>query len=219
MAGSSINHAACVPIAFVGTVLGPFYTHDPKRESRAIGPSFRAIAELDPAQAAEDWPFVKAPVAREALEEMQAGLADEQAVDALAKEYRRLFARPADKASDTARSHSGFGDRAASVAQPRGLDDWLSQQGIAIAPNGTDAPDAGIGTLLELMAGIAQNKPELLETYLCTYLLPGVPRVLEGLEEKATHPFYHGLVLLTLESLQGIQRMFGLAASTREPGR
>ena len=39
-------------------------------------------------------------------------------------------------------------------------------------------------------------------------------RELEELEQEAKHPFYHGLALLTLESLQGIQRMFDLNVVT-----
>ncbi|MGI6591150.1 MAG: molecular chaperone TorD family protein [Eggerthellaceae bacterium] len=210
----SLTHAACVPIAFVGTVLGPFYTHDPKRDADTIGPSFQAIADLDVEQAAKDWPFVKAPVAQEALGEMQEGLDDEHSGAPLAKEYRRLFIGPEHKPVPPWGSVYTDSDQVMFGKTALDLHDWLRRNGIAVKKGDADLPDDHIGTMLEIMAWIAQNKPELLEEYLCDHFLTWAPHYLEEFEQEAKHPFYHGLALLTLESLQGIQRMFGLTVIT-----
>ncbi len=214
MPESSISHAACVPIAFVGTVLGPFFTHDPKLDAQAIDPSFAAMVDLDPEQAAEDWPFVKAPVAQEAIEEMQKGLDGEHAGAPLVKEYRRLFIGPGHKPVPPWGSVYTDSDQVMFGKTALDLHDWLKRNGIAIDSGEADLPDDHIGTMLEVMAWIAQNKPELLEEYLCKHFLTWAPHYLEELEQEAKHPFYHGLALLTLESLQGIQRMFDLNVVT-----
>lgn len=213
-----LTHAACVPISFIGTVLGPFYTHDPKHDAKALLPSLTAIEGLDPAQAARDWPFVDASTAEESLIEMQRGLSDEYA-PTLADEYRRLFVGPAPKAAPPWGSVYTDKDQVIFGKSCLDLHDWLRRNGIAIKPGDAesteaDMPEDHIGTMLEIMAWIAQNKPELLEDYLCHHFFTWAPHFAEGMAQAATHPFYHGLAELTRASLQGIQNMFGLDVDT-----
>ena len=49
-------------IAFVGETLGPFYLQDPVKGD--AGPAFAAMAAIDVAQAAVEWPFVDEAEAR-----------------------------------------------------------------------------------------------------------------------------------------------------------
>lgn len=213
-----LTHAACVPIAFIGTVLGPFYTHDPEHDAKAIAPSFAAIKQLNPEQSAKDWPFVEEPVAERDLQEMQEGLTDDEAAG-LAKEYRRLFIGPAPKPAPPWGSVYTDKDQVMFGKSCLDLHDWLARNGIAIKPGDTesekaDMPEDHIGTMLEIMAWIAQNKPELLEEYLCQHFLTWAPHFLGELVDAAEHPFYHGLAQLTLDSLLGMQDMFGLEVET-----
>lgn len=190
MAETPLTHAACVPIAFVGTVLGPFFTQDPGNPSPQAQAPFAAIADLEAKQAAADWPFVKAPVAQEALEEMQKGLSGKYA-DGRAKAFAALSGAPA-----------------LAAARDEDMAGWLAAHSITVSGAGDRA---GLGAQLEVMAAVAQaGKPDLLQDFLCAHVLAHAPRALEELEASTEHPFYHGLVLLTLETLQGMQRMFGL---------
>ena len=82
-------------IAFVGETLGPFYLQDPVKGD--AGPAFAAMAAIDVAQAAVEWPFVDEAEARCDLDLMRSGLAEGIDADGLVWEYRRLFIGPAPK--------------------------------------------------------------------------------------------------------------------------
>ena len=82
-------------VAFIGDVFAPFFLQDPL--TGCAGPSFAAMAALDPAAAAAEWPFVDAEAAESPLALMAQGAAD--ATENLAREYRRLFVGPAHKAA------------------------------------------------------------------------------------------------------------------------
>ena len=75
-------------IAFVGETLGPFYLQDPVKGD--AGPAFAAMAAIDVAQAAVEWPFVDEAEARCDLDLMRSGLAEGIDADGLVWEYRRL---------------------------------------------------------------------------------------------------------------------------------
>ncbi|MEG2851090.1 MAG: molecular chaperone TorD family protein, partial [Raoultibacter sp.] len=85
----------CSQVMFVGESLGGFYLQDP--EHGDITPAFAAIAALDVAEAAQDWPFVAPAVAASNLTLMKEGLADGLGNEELIWEYRRLFIGPAPK--------------------------------------------------------------------------------------------------------------------------
>ena len=61
------------------------------------GPAFAAMAAIDVAQAAVEWPFVDEAEARCDLDLMRSGLAEGIDADGLVWEYRRLFIGPAPK--------------------------------------------------------------------------------------------------------------------------
>ena len=73
-------------VAFVGSALAPFFLNDPRTGDAAD--SFAALAELDAAAAAADWPFADAAAAEAALALMVEGLAAGADNDDLVWEYR-----------------------------------------------------------------------------------------------------------------------------------
>ena len=89
------NRAVLDAVAFAGDALAPFFLQDPLTGD--AGASFEAMAALDPAAAAAEWPFAEEGEAREALGLMVAGLAGGAGDEGLAWEYRRLFVGPAPK--------------------------------------------------------------------------------------------------------------------------
>ena len=112
-------------IAFVGETLGPFYLQDPVKGD--AGPAFAAMAAIDVAQAAVEWPFVDEAEARCDLDLMRSGLAEGIDADGLVWEYRRLFIGPAPKPAPP--WGSVYTDRDASCSvRPR----WSCARGCAL---------------------------------------------------------------------------------------
>lgn len=208
-------------LVLVGSTLGPFYLHDPKLEADRIAPGLEAIAALDVAAAAQEWPFVQTDQARSALAKMQEGVAgfagksseenmsadsDENAEsERLVWEYRRLFVGPAAKPAPPWGSVYTDKDRVVFGASTMALRDWMRRQGIELAKGESDEPEDHIGTMLELLAWLAEYRPELVEEYLSDHLLTWSPHFLEQLEQAAGHSFYEGLAALTRASLEGMQ--------------
>ena len=58
---------------------------------------------------------------------------------------------------------------------------------------------------LVLLAWLAEERPELVDEFLCDHLLTWSSHFLEQLEEAAEQPFYEGLANLTRKSLEGLQ--------------
>ena len=116
-------------IAFVGETLGPFYLQDPVKGD--AGPAFAAMAAIDVAQAAVEWPFVDEAEARCDLDLMRSGLAEGIDADGLVWEYRRLFIGPAPKPAPP--WGSVYTDRECVVfgATTLELRAWMRSHGIA----------------------------------------------------------------------------------------
>ena len=174
-------------IAFVGETLGPFYLQDPVKGD--AGPAFAAMAAIDVAQAAVEWPFIDA--------------------DGLVWEYRRLFIGPAPKPAPP--WGSVYTDRECVVfgATTLELRAWMRSHGIARQTD-DKTPEDHMGLMLVLMAWIARNQPQDLGEFLRLHLLTWSSHFLDQLIEAAGQPFYEGLARLTKASLEGIQAKLGL---------
>lgn len=194
-------------VAFVGETLAPFFLQDPRTGN--AGPAFEALAGLDAAAAAAEWPFANEAVARDALGLMVEGLSAGIDDDALVWEYRRLFIGPAAKPAPP--WGSVYTDRECVVfgASTLALRAWMRDQGIErITDDRT--PEDHIGLMLALMAWIARNRPEALNEYLRVHLLTWSSHFLDQLAAASEHPFYEGLSRLTATSLEGIRDELGI---------
>ena len=192
-------------VAFIGDVLAPFFLQDPLTGN--AGPSFAAMAALDPAAAAAEWPFATAAVVEGPLALMARGAGDAP-VD-LAHEYRRLFVGPAHKAAPpwgsvyTDRECVMFGESTLELRR------WMHEHGL-VAPEGTRTPEDHIGLLLGLMAQLAAEMPDTLDDFLAQHLLTWSHHFLTLMAQEAQHPFYQGLAQLTDASLEGIRASRGI---------
>lgn len=199
-ASANEQQAQLEQVAFIGDVFAPFFLQDPLTGN--AGPSFAAMAALDPAAAAAEWPFVDAAVAEGPLALMAQGAGDSP-VD-LAHEYRRLFVGPAHKAAPpwgsvyTDRECVMFGESTLELRR------WMREHGL-VAPEGTRTPEDHIGLLLGLMAQLAAEMPDTLDDFLAQHLLTWSHHFLTLMAQEAQHPFYQGLAQLTDASLEGIQ--------------
>ena len=203
-AAAPISQDALEGIAFVGETLGPFFLQDPVKGD--AGPAFAALAALDAAQAAAEWPFVVEDEARADLELMTSGLAKGIEDDDLVWEYRRLFIGPAPKPAPP--WGSVYTDRECVVfgATTLELRAWMRAHGVQRASD-ERTPEDHIGLMLGLMAYLARTQPGDLDEFLRLHLLPWSSHLLSALEEAAEHPFYEGLALLANSSLEGIRQV------------
>ncbi len=194
--------AAFDAVAFAGEALAPFFLQDPVKGD--AGAAFEAMAALDPAAAAAEWPFVGEDEARAALSLMVEGLAAGVDDDALVWEYRRLFVGPGRKPAPP--WGSVYTDRECVVfgASTLELRAWMRAHGIARTTD-EKTPEDHIGLMLALMAWIARNQPADLDDYLRLHLLTWAGHYLDELEEAAEHPFYKGLARLTRATLEDIR--------------
>ena len=206
-AAAPISQDALEGIAFVGETLGPFFLQDPVKGD--AGPAFAALAALDAAQAAVEWPFVVEDEARADLELMTSGLAKGVEDDDLVWEYRRLFIGPAPKPAPP--WGSVYTDRECVVFGQTTLElrAWMREQGIERLVD-DKTPEDHIGLMLVLMAWIAGNRPEALDEYLSLHLLTWSSHFLDQLAGVADQPFYEGLARLAQASLEGIQAQLAL---------
>lgn len=203
-------------IAFVGKTLGPLFTCDPLLERDRVGALYMTLAHSDARALSEEWPFVSSDEARGPLEAMVNGadrfeetlaVDDESlaAVPGLAAEYRRLFVGPAKKAAAPWGSVYTDKDQVVFGASTLALRDWLRTSGVEVHREGGEEPEDHIGTMLELMAWLAENRPELLDEYLRLHLLTWAPHFLTLMQGATTSDFFAGLAELTRASLLGIQ--------------
>ena len=203
-------------VAFVGRTLGPFFRYDPVLDRERVAPLYGALARSDARTLSEEWPFVADDEAYEAISRLVDGAArfeDTMAADneslaalpELAAEYRRLFVGPAKKAAAPWGSVYTDKDQVVFGASTLALRDWLRANGIEVRQEGGEEPEDHIGTMLELMAWVADNRPELLADYLQHHLLTWAPHFLELMKGATTDEFYDGLATLTHASLLGIQ--------------
>lgn len=196
-------------IVFAGASLAPFFLNDPRTGDAAD--AFAALAELDVAAAAAQWPFAGDEVAavEGALAAMKEGLAAGADHDDVVWEYRRLFVGPGHLPAPpwgsvyTDRECVVFGESTLALRA------WMRTVGVErLADERT--PEDHIGLMLALLSFLAAERPELVDDYLRDHLLTWAPHYLEALEEAAEQPFYAGLARLTRLTLAGLQRERGL---------
>lgn len=196
-------------IVFAGASLAPFFLNDPRTGDAAD--AFAALAELDVAAAAAQWPFAGDEVAavEGALAAMKEGLAAGADHDDVVWEYRRLFVGPGHLPAPpwgsvyTDRECVVFGESTLALRA------WMRTVGVErLADERT--PEDHIGLMLALLSFLAAERPELVDDYLRDHLLTWAPHYLEALEEAAEQPFYAGLARLTRLTLVGLQRERGL---------
>ncbi|MEY8315098.1 Tat proofreading chaperone DmsD [Adlercreutzia muris] len=196
-------------IVFAGASLAPFFLNDPRTGDATD--AFAALAELDVAAAAAQWPFVGDEIAavESALAAMKEGLAAGADHDDVVWEYRRLFVGPGHLPAPpwgsvyTDRECVVFGESTLALRA------WMRAVGVErLADERT--PEDHIGLMLALLSFLAAERPELVDDYLRDHLLTWAPHYLEALEEAAEQPFYVGLARLTRLTLVGLQRERGL---------
>lgn len=137
------------------------------------------------------------------------------APDTLTAEYRRLFVGPAPKAAPPWGSVYTDKDQVVFGASTLELRDWLRRNGIAVnRTDDSDEPEDHIGTMLVLLAWLADEKPPAVEEYLRDHLLPWAPHFLELMEGAADLPFFQSLAALTRLTLTGAQEQLGLEVET-----
>lgn len=211
-----IDEKALAGIAFAGRTLGPLFRYDPLLDREKVKALYIALARSDATALSEEWPFVAPDESLEPIADMIRGakcLEDELAVDneslaatsSLADEYRRLFVGPAKKAAPPWGSVYTDRDQVVFGLSTLKLREWLRKNGIEIRQGESEEPEDHIGTMLELMAWLADNRPELLGDYLRHHLLTWAPHFLTLMEEAATDAFFTGLAALTRSTLLGIQ--------------
>lgn len=194
-------------VAFAGASLAPFFLNDPRTGDAAD--AFAAMAELDVAAAAAEWPFVDEATAADALALMREGLAAGADNENLVWEYRRLFVGPGHLPAPpwgsvyTDRECVVFGE--ATLA----LRAWMRRVGVARTAD-ERTPEDHIGLMLALLSYLAEERPDLVDEYLHDHLLTWALHYLEALEAAADHPFYQGLAALTRSTLLGLQAARGL---------
>ena len=197
-------------VAFVGEALAPFFLQDPRTGDAAA--AFDAMASLDVAAAAYDWPFVADDEARHCLGLMVDGLAKGHDDDSLVDEYRRLFIGPA--AMPAPPWGSVYTDRECVVfgASTLELRRWMRESGI-VRSSEERTPEDHIGLMLSLMAYVALSRPDSLDEYLQKHLLTWSSHFLDELAKAARHPFYQGLAQLAKASLEGIGAQRGIVVT------
>ncbi|MDO4534144.1 MAG: molecular chaperone TorD family protein, partial [Coriobacteriia bacterium] len=141
---------------------------------------------------------------------MQEGLEDDFDENAIAWEYRRLFVGPGHKAAPPWGSVYTDKDGVMFGGTWVALREWMSANGLAVEEGESREPEDHIGLMLELMAWLADNRPELVEDFLAFHLLTWAGHFTDVLEEAAQHPFFEALAVLTRISLEGIQAALDL---------
>lgn len=218
---SKVDDATLEGVALVGLTLGPLFACDPVLDRDRVGALYVTLSASDAHELAEDWPFVDRDEAYDALSKLVDGAArfeDTLAVDgeslaavpALASEYRRLFVGPAKKAAAPWGSVYTDKDQVVFGASTLALRAWMRESGIELRQSGGEEPEDHIGMMLELMAWIAGNRPELLEDYLAIHLLTWAPHFLTLMQAATTSDFFNGLAALTRTSLLGIKNALAL---------
>ncbi|MBS5451372.1 MAG: Tat proofreading chaperone DmsD [Coriobacteriia bacterium] len=189
-------------VSFVGSTLGPLFLEDPQKGDAAE--LMATLADLDVDAAAREWPFVEEDAAREGLALMARGLDDGPRAEDLTWEYRRLFVGPLPKVAPPWGSVYTDKDCVVFGESCLELRSWMRRNGIG-RQGTTDTPEDHIGLLLELLAWLAENKPELLEECLRLHVLPWSHHFFELMGREVRHPFYRGLALLCDASLEGMR--------------
>ncbi len=246
--------------AFAATTLGVLFLHGPDDEAGAA--MVRALAELDVARAAEEWPFVAddgrgrvsealgklARGARAELQELPAATARMREAEraeaartsrigdethpayhhapltALLKAYRRLFKGPGHLVAPPWGSVYTDHDCVVFGESTLALRAWMRAHDIALQLD-EKVPEDHIGLMLQLVATLADQRPELLDELLRDHLLTWSHHYLGLLRAAAPAPegaderdaiagaFYEGLATLADVTLEGMRDARGLAVT------
>lgn len=196
-------------IAFIGQTLGPLYRNDPKLDEDIIEPIVLSLSQSDAEELKESWPFVSKESLENGLAKLIRGAGD-FCSEEFVRDYRQLFVGPGPKSAPPWGSVYTDKDQVFYGESTLELRTWLRLNSIEISAGQSEEPEDHIGTMLELMAWLAQNKPELLNEFLSVHFLPWASHVLEIVEHESKHPFYQGLAVVTRLSLTGIQNALDL---------
>lgn len=191
-------------ITAVGNVLGPLFLKDPEQDVEVL-PLLGQIAQASPDDLADSWAFADADVVRSSFTKMQTSIPNGTPTDAMVWEYRRLFVGP--QAMPCPPWGSVYTDREKVVFGEAELTlfEWMKIQGI-VPKDGHKEPVDHIGRMFELLAYLAQNRPELVNDFLQNHFLTWSSHYLDQLKECAKDPFYQGLADLAKSSLDGLQK-------------
>lgn len=217
----TIDEKTLEGIAFAGRTLGPLFRYDPLLDREKVEALYVALARSNATALCEEWPFVTPDEALDPITAMVGSarrFEDELAVDneslaatsSLAAEYRRLFVGPAKKAAAPWGSVYTDRDQVVFGLSTLELREWLRKNGIEVRRGKSEEPEDHIGTMLELMAWLAENRSELLDEYLRLHLLTWAPHFLTLMQGATTSDFFAGIAELTRMTLLGIQDALSL---------
>ena len=137
-------------------------------------------------------------------------------LDALGREYKRLFVGPGHFEAPAWGSVYLDPDEIVFGNSNLELCQWMRRNGIEIREGeGGREPADHIGKMLVLLGWLAENKPDLIPEYLSDHLMPWVPRYLELLGEASPGTLYCGLAKLTAATLDGVTSELGVSASEK----
>lgn len=187
-------------VIFIGQTLAPIFLEDPVTGS--IGAVLDAFAALEVPQAADEWPFVSSVEIAPSLSKMRTGAAGNRAETA--DEFRRLFVGPGRK--EAAPWGSVYTDRDGVMfgSTEIALHDWLSAHGVSVS-GGHAMPDDHMGTMLQTLAWLAANRPEMVREFLEAHFLTWAPHYVGVLRAASRHPLYEGLAEVTDLTLSGMK--------------
>lgn len=192
-------------IAFVGETLAPLFLEEPL--TGAVDAQLDALAAVDAAEFASEWPFALEGDVACAVALMQEGLAAPR--EDLMWEFRRLFVGPGALVAPpwgstyTDRDGVVFGDSHTHLVE------FMRANGI-IQRVDKHEPADHFGLMLHLMAWIAANKPDVLREYSAKHLFTWSSHFLQGLQAHSASKFYQGLAVLTRQTLEGIQEVLAV---------
>lgn len=200
-------------IIAVCDILAPLFVRDPKDEQAAA--LVAQLAGLDAAALAEEWPFCTSDEVLPGLAALIDGARTAQvSPDDAHRAWRRLFVGPNHLVAPpwgsvyTDHEKVKFGESCIELGV------WMRKHGIAsLGPKGEPADH--IGTMLALLAWLAQNRPELAEEYLAKHLLTWAEHYLALLADAARdeHELYRGLALAAAATLSGMRETLNLEVS------
>lgn len=213
----TIDEETLAGIAFAGRTLGPFFRYDPLLDREKVEALYVALARSDAAVLCEGMALRDTRRGKRSHRRYGQGRQTLRGrtrrgqrvagrhVIACPTSTRRLFVGPAKKAARPWGSVYTDRDQVIFGFSTLELREWLRKNGIQVRRGESEEPEDHIGTMLELMAWLADNRPELLGDYLQHHLLTWAPHFLALMQDVTTDAFFAGLAALTRYTLLGIQ--------------
>lgn len=195
-------------VASCSVVLGSLYLRDPRDDGAC------QAAALAEALGRGEWPLGGERELRDASQLVREGAV--APLDALGREYKRLFVGPGHFEAPAWGSVYLDPDEIVFGNSNLELCQWMRRNGIEIREGeGGREPADHIGKMLVLLGWLAENKPDIIPEYLSDHLMPWVPRYLELLGEASPGTLYCGLAKLTAATLDGVTSELGVSASEK----